>query len=114
WTRYACYLDLSSIRARLKLAECVVDHVFKDNWQGEERGFVCDEHDDAVIGDYERRPGRPAIGLQGTPPDFFLFPVDFPAVVPPNKCKDKALLPLSWRIVMAKLNLNHVSARSDL
>ena len=62
WTRYACYLDLLGIRARLKLADCVVDHVFKDHWQGDERGFVCDVHHDAVIGDYDKQAGRPAIG----------------------------------------------------
>ena len=61
WTRYACYLDLASIRARLRLADCIVDHVFKANWQGEERGFVCVEHHDAVIGDHDRRSDRPVI-----------------------------------------------------
>jgi hypothetical protein len=29
WTRYTCYLELSALRARLKLADCVVDHVFR-------------------------------------------------------------------------------------
>jgi hypothetical protein len=54
WTRYKCYLDLASIRTRLKLADCVVDWDFKDHWQGQERGFVCEEHHDAVIGNYDQ------------------------------------------------------------
>jgi hypothetical protein len=58
WTRFACYLDLASIRARLRLAECVTDWEFKDHWQGEERGFVCETCQDAVIGDYQKIPGR--------------------------------------------------------
>ena len=53
WNRYDCYLDLKSIRARLKLADCVKDHIYKDNWNGEERGFVCDDCNDAIIGNYE-------------------------------------------------------------
>jgi hypothetical protein len=61
WTRYACFLDLAAIRARLKLADCVEDHVYRDPWQGEERGFVCREHNDAVIGDYSKLPDRPVI-----------------------------------------------------
>jgi hypothetical protein len=61
WTRYACYLDLAAIRERLQLADCVVDHLYNNPWMGEERGFDCNEHHDAIIGDYEQRSGRPVI-----------------------------------------------------
>jgi hypothetical protein len=61
WTRFACYLELSALRARLKLADCVVDHVFRGTFQGDERGFVCHEHWDAIIGDYERCSDRPVV-----------------------------------------------------
>jgi hypothetical protein len=61
WTRYACFLDLPALRERFRLPDCVVDHVLKDHWQGEECGFVCDEHHDAIIGDYAPRPDRPTI-----------------------------------------------------
>ncbi len=61
WTRYACYLDLPSIRERLGLAACVVDHRNDDPRSGTERGFVCTEHHDAIMGDLEPRPGRPVV-----------------------------------------------------
>jgi hypothetical protein len=57
----ACYLKLSALRARLKLADCVVDHVFKGTFQGDERGLVCHEHWDAIIGDYESCSDRPVV-----------------------------------------------------
>jgi hypothetical protein len=61
WTRYACYLDLAAIRSRLDFAPCVVDHEYRDIWQGEERGFVCTEHSDAIVGDYSSDPTRPVV-----------------------------------------------------
>jgi hypothetical protein len=56
WTRYKCFLDLALLRDRFKLDDCVIDWEFKDHWQGNERGFVCSEHFDAIIGDYDRLP----------------------------------------------------------
>lgn len=61
WTRYACYLDLAAIRQRTRFADCVSDHVFEDHWQGHERGFVCDQYHDAIIGDSKADPSRPVI-----------------------------------------------------
>ena len=50
WVYFSCYLDLAAVRARLALPACVVDHVNADPKSGEERGFVCTEHHDAVMG----------------------------------------------------------------
>jgi len=61
WTRYACVLDLASIRQRIHFASCVSDDVWEDHWTGYEQGFVCDECHDAVIGDTKPQPGRPVI-----------------------------------------------------
>ena len=61
WTRYACYLDLAAIRARIQFADCVIDHVYDDHWQGHEQGFVCSQCHDAVIGDAKRYPDREVV-----------------------------------------------------
>jgi hypothetical protein len=50
WVYFDCYLDLELIRRRLRLAPCVHDHINLDTKSGEERGFVCTEHHDAVMG----------------------------------------------------------------
>lgn len=61
WTRFSRYLDLNSIRARMNFPACVEEHEWNDIWTGNERGFVCTVHDDAVIGDYAIDPARPVI-----------------------------------------------------
>jgi hypothetical protein len=50
WVYFTCYFDLASVRARLGLAPCVIDHVNDDPKSGEERGFVCSEHHDGIMG----------------------------------------------------------------
>lgn len=61
WTRYACFLDLPSIRKRIQFSDCVSDHIYEDHWMGHEQGFVCEECNDAVIGDAIRDPERPVV-----------------------------------------------------
>ncbi len=57
WAYFTCYLDLDSIRKRLNLAACVVDHENTDSHSGTERGFVCEEHHDGIMGRLEESPG---------------------------------------------------------
>ena len=52
WTRYACAFDMEAMRERFKFADFVVDWEIDDHWQGCERGFECNEHKDAIIGDF--------------------------------------------------------------
>lgn len=61
WAYFACYLDLASIRSRLQLPPCVVDHANTDPRSGTERGFVCEEHHDGIIGRLEPETGLPII-----------------------------------------------------
>jgi len=51
WVYFRCYIDLPAVRKRLKLDPCVADHIHDDARSGRERGFVCTEHNDAVIGE---------------------------------------------------------------
>ncbi len=61
WVYFDCYLDLPAIRQRMQLANVVVDHQVNERFQGEERGFVCREHHDAIMGLYEPKPDRPVV-----------------------------------------------------
>jgi hypothetical protein len=61
WVYFTCYLDLSAIRARLKFAPCIVDHTNDDPKSGREKGFVCQEHHDGIIGMPDPSQGYPTI-----------------------------------------------------
>jgi hypothetical protein len=57
WVYFDCYLDLPTIRAQFPLAANVQDHIHRGTHDGEERGLVCFECKDAIVGAYEKRPG---------------------------------------------------------
>jgi hypothetical protein len=50
WVYYDCCLALPELRKRFSLASCVVDHVHRGTHDGSESGFVCNLHNDAVMG----------------------------------------------------------------
>lgn len=50
WVYFDCRLDLVSLRARLNLAQVVVDHVHRGTHDGSEAGFVCTCRCDAIMG----------------------------------------------------------------
>ena len=64
WVYFDCYLDMSAIRAQFQLSPCVEDHIHRGTHDGSERGLVCHEHWDAIMGLYE-----PVQGSRGFPPD---------------------------------------------
>ena len=53
WVYFYCVLDLATLRKRLALPYCVVEHINDDPRTGRERGFVCNQHHDGIIGGYE-------------------------------------------------------------
>jgi hypothetical protein len=54
WVYFDVELDMEGLR-RLVPARCVEEHVNEDERSGRERGFVCAEHHDGVMGKYPRR-----------------------------------------------------------
>ena len=50
WVYFDCVLPSPAIRAAFELAECVKDHVHLGTHSGQEAGFVCEVHHDAVMG----------------------------------------------------------------
>lgn len=62
WVYFACVLDRASLRKRFDFAACVVDHENTDPRSGVERGLVCEEHFDAIMGVLEPSATEPLIG----------------------------------------------------
>src|SRR5437764_486899 len=59
WVYFDCYLELAAIRKQFAMAACVEDHIHRGTHDGSERGLVCHEHWDAVMGVYEAQPSTP-------------------------------------------------------
>lgn len=57
WVYFDCFIDTAAVRTTLALAECVQDHVHRGTHDGQERGFVCSQCHDGILGSYEARPG---------------------------------------------------------
>lgn len=54
WVYFDCYFDRKSIRSRIALPECVVDHEHLGTHDGQEAGFVCSECHDGIMGVHKR------------------------------------------------------------
>jgi hypothetical protein len=50
WVYFDCVLDVAGLRRRHSPAPCVVDHENRDPRSGTERGLVCTEHHDGIMG----------------------------------------------------------------
>ena len=61
WVYFDCYLDRESIRKRIELADCVLDHEHLGTHDGQEAGFVCTQCHDGIMGmhKYYTKTGTP-------------------------------------------------------
>lgn len=50
---FDCRLDLPARRRRFALADCVEDHLHRGTHDGSERGFVCTQCHDGVMGRHD-------------------------------------------------------------
>jgi len=50
WVYFNCVLPTTAIRDAFRLAACVKDHAHFGTHDGQEAGFVCEVHQDAVMG----------------------------------------------------------------
>lgn len=57
WVYFEAYLDPAGVRRAFALPDCVEDHVHRGTHDGSERGFVCTEHRDGVLGRFEPANG---------------------------------------------------------
>lgn len=60
WVYVDAYLDTSVILREFALPPCVEEHVHRGTHDGSERGIVCTEHQDAIMGYVDRAPDRPS------------------------------------------------------
>jgi hypothetical protein len=59
WVYFACFIDTDAVRRSLALPACVTEHAHRGTHDGEERGLVCSQCHDAVMGRYEPTAGVP-------------------------------------------------------
>ena len=57
WVFFDCYIDTDGLRQSFPLPACITAHAHRGTHDGEERGFVCSECQDAIMGRYEAGPG---------------------------------------------------------
>ena len=58
WVYFDCFLDTEAIRTRIYIPTCVEDHSHRGTHDGQERGLVCTQCHDAVVGLYEPVAGK--------------------------------------------------------
>lgn len=57
WVYFDCVLALAPLREAFQLAECVQEHQLLGTHDGQECGFVCTQHQDAIMGHHpQARP----------------------------------------------------------
>jgi hypothetical protein len=62
WVYFDCYLDRESLRDRIPFDPCVLDHDHLGTHDGQEAGFVCEIHKDAIMGVHEaHRSGKETV-----------------------------------------------------
>jgi hypothetical protein len=58
WVYFDCILPAAELREAFALADCVRDHAHLGTHDGQESGFVCEIHKDAVMGHHpDAQPG---------------------------------------------------------
>jgi hypothetical protein len=63
WVFFDAVLDAEALKKRLALPDCVEVHDHRGTHDGAERGLVCREHDDGVMGRHpDLAAGRPLLG----------------------------------------------------
>jgi hypothetical protein len=58
WVYFDCFLDTAAIRRQFVLPDFVKDHSHRGTHDGQERGLVCIQCHDALVGLYESVPGK--------------------------------------------------------
>lgn len=60
WVYFNCFINTEAVASNFPLAACVKIHAHRGTHDGSERGFVCSQCHDGVIGSYEPLAGVPA------------------------------------------------------
>jgi len=57
WVYFDCFIDTAAVRHLFAFPSCVADHSHRGTHDGQERGFVCSDCHDAIMGRYEPSSG---------------------------------------------------------
>jgi hypothetical protein len=60
WVYVDRFLDTGAILTEFQLPPCVEAYVHRGTHDGSERGIVCTEHQDAIMGPVDPSPDRPS------------------------------------------------------
>lgn len=63
WVYFDCYIDTEAVSHSFPLPACVKAHAHRGTHDGQERGFVCSQCHDAIMGQYE--PGVGVLTFKG-------------------------------------------------
>jgi len=61
WVYFRCVLNRASLRERLGLPPCVVDHEHLGTHDGQEAGFICELCHDGIMGTHSKYPVGPQV-----------------------------------------------------
>jgi hypothetical protein len=64
WVYFDCFIDTNAVRRHFPFADCVREHVHRGTHDGQERGFVCEQCHDAIMGLYEQSGGVAVFPIQ--------------------------------------------------
>jgi hypothetical protein len=59
WVYVDLHLDTAAILKEFELPAVIEEHVHRGTHDGSERGIICTEHQDAIMGPVDPVPGRP-------------------------------------------------------
>ena len=59
WVYFDCFIDTAAVRQSINLPVCVVEHAHRGTHDGSERGFVCEDCQDGIMGSYEPKNEAP-------------------------------------------------------
>jgi hypothetical protein len=54
-----CFIDIDAVNRAFVIPHCVVEHSHRGTHDGEERGFICSECHDGIMGRYAPSEGVP-------------------------------------------------------
>jgi hypothetical protein len=56
WVYFDCFIDTVAVMSTFAFAECVQEHLHRGTHDGQERGLVCSQCHDGIMGSYDQRP----------------------------------------------------------
>ena len=57
WVYFDCFIDTAAVQRSFTFPNCVVEHSHRGTHDGQEKGFVCLDCHDGIMGFYEPKAG---------------------------------------------------------